>query len=699
MNAAVATPAQRALRYGLSGFALLVVALAVLGGVRAYSPVPYWDMWQSYLPFLDQAANGGWPAWWQQHNEHRITLARLFFWADLRWFDGAGWFLIVVNYVLVGLGALLFCRILRDAVPARRGIATHALACLLVCLLFFWSQYENLTWGFQSQFILAQLLPLAALYALYRSIQGGSAVFALACLLGVLSAGTMANGVLALPLMTVYALLTRQGWRRSGLLAALAAVVLFAYFHHYVPGPNSLGQALRERPGQVVRYALTYLGGPFHFVLREGKFGLVAAQAAGLFLLASALRFAWPALRSGRQAALPLALLCFIAFIAGTALVTAGGRSHIGIEQALSYRYTTPTLMAWSALLVLYAPALLAVQGWRRRLAWGLLGLLALMILAYQWRAQHSRADEMFDRAVAGLAVELRIKDMAEIGHIYPDLSVLEMSEQPAQKRRSVFGLYPYRGALAGMGTGFQAAALPACRGALEFADPVEGDGRYLRVGGWLAGPSEAKAPQAVRLLDAGGRQVGYALAGKDRRDVAQLGQAGRQAGFRGYLAYAPLGRSLTLRAEDAGGPICQLAVQAPAPAPFIVKAEAPSAQRATVGTVSVTAGHSWSGADFFQSHFPGMRVYGSYLASDADQGAIVLRIQRGDRLFYRSGPSVQQQSIEIEGVGTVPLPLAPQWVLLEFSGEALPQQPFTVKLSDQGGGWGEWSAIALNSN
>lgn len=701
MNSAVITVGERTLRYAISGLVLLFVALALIGGVRGYSPVPFWDMWESYVPFLDKAANGDWSVWWAQHNEHRVVLARLFFWADLRWFHGAGWFLILVNYILVAIGAVLFCRILREVeVPQRRATDMQALTAFLVICLFFWSQHENLTWGFQSQFILAQLLPIAALYALYRSMPGRSAMFALACALGVLSVGTMANGILALPLMAAYALLTRQGARRVGVLAALAVLMLLAYFHGYQApsGHGSLSQALREQPVNFVRYVLIYIGSPLHYVFGAKPFGKLMAQLAGIFFIASSLRFALPALRNPRQSSLQLALLFFIAYIVGTAIGTAGGRLIFGLEQGLSMRYTTPALMAWAALIVLYAPTVLALQGRRRLQVWGVLGLLMLGMLNFQLQARHSRAEEMFGRSTAALAIELRVKDQSAIGSVFPDLRVLGLTEQAADKQRSVFGLYPYRGARSQMGAVFAAPELPACQAYVDLAEMVHGDDRYLRVDGWLYDPAGKNVPRVVRFLDAENKQIGYAVGGHARDDLAGIfGKEALLAGYRGYLSAAPHGSTLVMQGEGRGGAFCRLQVKAPTP--ISVTPETPSAQRATVGSGNVLEGNQWLGADFDKSQFAGMKVYGSFIGSDGDRGVISLRVKRGDRLFYRSGPSANQQTIEVNGARTMALPLSKDWMLLEFSGESWPQEPFTVKLTDNGSGWGEWSAVALQSN
>ncbi len=201
--------------------AALFIALAIAGGVNRYSAVPYMDMWDSYLNFYVSFKNGGWHAWWDQHNEHRIVLARLLFWMDLTWFRGAGAFLIIMNYVLAGLSGTLFYVYLRGQLPgAQHQHFRRFLGLIIFAGLFAWCQYENLTWGFQSQFFLSQLLPLAVFFCIHKSATDTARSFGwyiAACLLGVAAIGTMANGVLALPLACLLTMLLGLGKTKGGL--------------------------------------------------------------------------------------------------------------------------------------------------------------------------------------------------------------------------------------------------------------------------------------------------------------------------------------------------------------------------------------------------------------------------------------------------------------------------------------------------
>ena len=92
--------------------------------------------------------------------------------------------------------------------------------------------------------------------------------------------------------------------------------------------------------------------------------------------------------------------------------------------------------------------------------------------------------------------------------------------------------------------------SLSACEGSLDKVETIS-DARFVRVSGWLA---YSTAPiEAVRLLDAGGREVGYAITGQARPSTAEvaaligerglggddlvrtLGVEALHAGYRGY--------------------------------------------------------------------------------------------------------------------------------------------------------------------
>ncbi|MEC5385595.1 hypothetical protein VVD49_07655 [Uliginosibacterium sp. H3] len=531
---------RNAIELVLLGLTLVFIGLAIAGAVSAYSPVPYWDMWNGYLEFYVKASSGDFSVWWAQHNEHRIFLARLLFWIDFVLFRGTGAFLVLMNFVLLGAICAVFVVIWRERSGGGAGL-------FLAAWLFSWSQESNLTWGFQSQFMLALLLPLLAFYLLHRGVSDvrrSSRYFLMASVCGLLAIGSMANGVIALPLMTLFALLTRSGWRRCGALAVLSVLGILLYFHGYFSPEDhgSLRQAFLAHPTGLLLFAITYVGGPFGYLFSGSAKALLIAQIAGVCLTFAAIGFAWNALRKPKQSTLQLAMLLFILYVGGTALGTAGGRLSFGIEHALSSRYMTPSLAAWAALMVLAVPPM---QARARRLADALLLILLVALLPQQLKTLEPKHDGLFERDVAALAIELGIKDQAQITHVFPSAEwALSVAEVPVERNLSIFGMSPLADLRERLGASSGMEELPAtaCLGHVDEVHEIKEDPGFAQLRGWVSdGTSEAK-PGVLTVVDEGMSVVGFLYGGQRRPDVVRvMGARALESGFKGYLRSASL--------------------------------------------------------------------------------------------------------------------------------------------------------------
>lgn len=529
--------------------AIVFVALAIIGGVRGYSPVPFWDMWDGYLGFFTKVMSGDMSAWWAQHNEHRIVLARVFFWLDLVLFDGQGWFLIVVNYLLQAGVCILFWTIWKES----RYEKHHWIGYFLVAWLFWWIQKNNLEWGFQSQFILAQLLPLAALYFLHRSVQAGMDInkwFMLAVALGVFSTGSMANGVLALPIMTLYAMLARLGLHRITIIGGASILMLGFYFFDYVApaGHGSLGQAIRTNPIGLLHYVVVYVGGAFSF--GDRNIGVWTATFAGIFLVVSSCVFALRVLARPKDESLRLALLAFILYIGGTALGTGGGRLIFGIEQALESRYMTPSLMAWVALLILYLPKINALHFSIQNKLWIIFAFLLLLMMPKQLESLKSKADRNFDRQLAALAVELGVKDESQIKHVFPSAAwIMEIAEKPINENLSIFGMLPIKDQREILRKKIEiGSAVDTCKGVIDEVLKIEGDSQYLKIRGKFFDEIKRKVPEYALLIDADDFVYGVLLMDGYRKNPNNIvDHNSLNSGFEGYLLLSAIDGALRI--------------------------------------------------------------------------------------------------------------------------------------------------------
>lgn len=498
---------------GMWLFAVVMVILSIIGGVREYSPVPFWDIWDGTIDFFIRLQKGDVAAWWGFHNEHRIILSRLLFWIDFKWFDGLGWFLVAMNYVLVGCSAFLFLHLWRLTIktPIWNKEEKFFAAFLVICL-FSWVQAANLESAFQSQFILAQLLPLAALYYLHNAIKTNLRVdFVKACILGILSAGTMGNGILALPCMVGYAFLARASKNKIALLLVLSTIVIGLYLSGYASSaPGSLGKLnVEEFFFEIPTYVLLYLGGPFGSVMRGGVFGAGISLIAGIIFLYAVGKKWVLFFRSEEGDIFQLVLLVFILYILGTAYGTALGRISIGVGQALSGRYTTPMIMAWLALFILYKDTILAGFSQKRKWVIYSFGALLFFMALYQLKALKPQYERSFVKNIAAMALSLQVPDVILIHQIYPDhVRALSVAKEASDLHLSIFGLPDLKDIRKQLGKKIVLNNV-SCGEGNGIVNSILQDKNFLGIGGMMVGRKNFLHP-TMRVVNSVGNIVGY---------------------------------------------------------------------------------------------------------------------------------------------------------------------------------------------
>lgn len=681
---------------------IAIVITSLIGGVISFSPVPYWDMWDGYIDFYTKVQAGDYAAWWAPHNEHRIVLSRLFFWNDIRWFGGLSYSLIVINYLLAAAGCLVFVQFLNEAFKQLPNKATLPFfTCVLVSWLFCWSQYENFTVGFQSQFFMAQLLPLCAFYFIYKMSdvpEKATKYFLCSALFGVLAVGTMANGIITMPLLVLYGLFCRIGWRKNAVLGILSCVCISFYFYKAPAKEGSLLHTLLSDPLGIAHYIFVYVGSPFYYIapFPENSLKVAVAAFAGFFLIVIIAVHAYLTIRSTQKNYLHLSLLLFVLYIGGTALGTAGGRLELGIEQASSSRYTTPALMLWAAVFVMMMP-ILSRWAEKYRVVLPVFLMLSIALVLGQSRALGSKNDAHFERLVAALALELNVSDKTQLNYVYPRVDrVLHVAKSASAQHISIFGAQPILGARQKIGILSNRTDGKQCLGSVEQITPIVGEERWAAVSGWIFDEASETVPRSVVILDQKNIVVGYAVTGGSRSDIAEVeGSSAAHSKLKGYVLKGSLGGQLKIISSGS----CYFNVVS-TPILYSFSLVNADVNATAVKTSNVVQGTEWSGSDSWHSKIDGLTVMGSWRQSDADTGSIVVRLKRGDKLLYRSGPTGGRQTLQVnEDPSTFSvLPIATEWAVLEFSDKKFPDS-FTVKLSDNGDAWGEWSAIALKTD
>jgi len=509
-----------------------------------YSPVPFWDTWDGFMITAKWWQEGIYTKVFSQHNGHRITLSKLLFLADFYVLKSHFSVLIATNVVLMLISFSLLVYL------SRKRLERFDATCigLVGCLVFLLTQAENIRWEFQAQFFLAQIIPLAAFTFFAKAMDDDVGIknsnnFFVAMLFAILANFTMGNGFLASTIMLATLPFVRSSTAVKCSVAAVAAFSVVLMLFNRGATDN-----LALENFDVIAYAkyfLVYLGSPFYHVFRF--YGLDQQQAG---LLSSTLGLAFVFLiaggcilfkkrRIGNKYA--LAALCMALYVILTACLTAVARYHYSIDQATSGRYTTPVLMGWAAIIILFWPLLKKRSGKGLKIS---AAACMLALLPYQQLVAREKIDEFyyqvpFSGDVLMVSLLLGVDDPDNMQRLHPSSDRIR---QVIDERKEDAGFFThskrYMELQRRMTQTYDMDEPPAeqCRLHMDGIHNLD-NGEYLHVQGWFKYDGYDGRRHFFIVHDGNHTKIGYGVAGQPRRDVSlHFSDSEVNVGFGGYF-------------------------------------------------------------------------------------------------------------------------------------------------------------------
>ena len=530
-------------------FATWILATTLYGIASAYSPLPFWDEWDSVTAaqHLSRLV--------EQHNEHRIVLSRLVFIADKAWFSGSNKLSLAVLLIIQLLHVALLVYVFSRARSLQPEETIGAWAIAISMLFWFW-QSETLAWGFNVHFVTVYALATAslAIYALDNTRSG----LAITVLLASIATFTMANGLLLFPLLVSLAVWLRRPRGQLVFLVIATAVVWSIFFWGYRFGVH---EPERGAPLflliHAIGYALAFIGGPFGgplgHLLESGPsiIGLrpgIWPQAISMVIGGGGLAFlilAGAYLAAHRKKASPaqLVLLHLMMFVLATALLTASGRMQFGLSQALSPRYGTAALLFWTAASFLLWSLVSRDNHSLRNLVLAGIAVVGLFAAWTQLPLIGYAENATLTRKEAETALLSRVHDPEVLSRIYPNVLFVEQQAELLRKERISIFVEPWSHWLgASIAQHAQVTSADACLGYLDEITPLTSTTPSgWRARGWAWDRLSQSTPEAILLALEDGTIVGFALPGFARPDVRRLVSEVKisSSGWQGHLSVA----------------------------------------------------------------------------------------------------------------------------------------------------------------
>jgi hypothetical protein len=218
------------------------------------------------------------------------------------------------------------------------GNSTHTLAKFIPVswLLFSFSQWENILWGWQIQIYLCVLGFVASIYFLEKTTKMGMNIF-LAVFSASVASFSFINGLIVWPSGFVYLCLTKKVREKFSLIWVLMGVlVLGIYLFSWIkPSHHPSLFYIIKNPIISIKYFFVNVGSPL-------SFGGVWNFETGIVLLTLIL-FTFVIIVKKNTVPENAKWVSFILFSLFSSLSLTIGRSGFGVEQGLSSRYVTIT--------------------------------------------------------------------------------------------------------------------------------------------------------------------------------------------------------------------------------------------------------------------------------------------------------------------------------------------------------------------
>ena len=306
----------------------------------------FWDEWDS-VPMVHHflAGNLTFSDVWSRHNENRMLLPNLFFLLNAEFNHFNTKFEMFVSGIFLLISFLMIVKVYRSR--------THrALSWMIPVsfLMFSFSQYENILWGFQVAWYFILVCLIGVFYLLESPHESGRQAgrFWFSVFLATSASFSSFQGLLLWPAGLLYLLANRFDRTQRIIWIVSGACVTGLYFTHL--GFHKMGVSLAPiyHPIESFKFLLIAIGSVIpvssgYFQLPP--FGFHPAEFTGALLLLLGGGVIVQGIRKGpddKSYLLP-AGLCLFAILFDLSLV--GGRQQFGLLQATAPHYTTYNLL------------------------------------------------------------------------------------------------------------------------------------------------------------------------------------------------------------------------------------------------------------------------------------------------------------------------------------------------------------------
>lgn len=522
---------------------LIYFSITLLNGVRSNANnVPFWDEWNSKLMMNPETGPISWNNFWIQSNEHRLVIAKAFFYLDFVFFNGDSLPLVLLNVALTILIIILASIKFFDSKLTLK--SKVLLVSLSVSLLFSLTNYENLFWGFQIQFYLSLFIPLVAFHFYAQYEKTGDVRHLIASLmLGFVSIGTMASGLMALPSILIMQMIRRKSFKILLPTFSLIICSILLYFSNFESTPANPISILFSDPEFFLKYNVLLVGSLVYQFAGQSFFLSSAFFCVCLFYFLRGLIIVNSNKVNPKKIPLIFPLLVCIYFSAFGTLASTG-RQQLGEFQSLSSRY-----LIFSSIFIINVFFVAFIVHRENQVMTRFITISAIATTLFMIPIQSSNANVLsvvnFNRELAAVALNLGVDDETQIRNVVWDPNLAQVrSLDLIENSQSIFSSPFYRKSRQDFNWYIEDTP-DMCQGNLDVTSLIPGNLFKVKFEGWLYA-QDLPNYRYIIAVDESNIALGFGVHGQPRPDVVSVkGKKYENSGFVGYSRASKIDRLL----------------------------------------------------------------------------------------------------------------------------------------------------------
>ena len=513
-----------------------------------------------------------WKYWFEESENYQTVFAIFLQFADMHYLHSRGIIPIVVNISFIFFLAALIAVITHNIFHSKENHNTSIQAVLIfsiIILLFSAIQDSSIVWMFNQQLFAAYFFPLLSYFLLVKfSITKNNRYFYTLLLSGMMIIISTPYYFSALIVLLLMGYIFKIGWLKNLLIAILILLSFFLYYNDISSSIAILSLFNWDMATKIFLYVLNYLGSLFVYVSFEPCIA-TSSIAGGIFIISTFIYFSYLVLTKKVTEKLYWVILAFLFFYILTAF---GSLAEIHNSDIVIFknRYMTPSLIAWSLILILYVHHFNTTQVTQRRILTVSLTLIVVLFFYQIFTYRHYKKD-ISELKLAVVALKLGIDDKRYLKNITRSVYIMMYSpSKECKKQMSIFAVNDIKTKIIQNKVNllkeknlfnFTSEATKnflaesklvstspnrALKGGLDKIILTDKKKNIIQILGWVYDVKEKKVPKWLMVLDENKNIIGYIITGVSRKDVEmQYGKDATGSGFIGYVRYSKTPTSL----------------------------------------------------------------------------------------------------------------------------------------------------------